>query len=509
MRVLGICSSAAFYMGATLTSWTSFSIGRTVNRRQHLTSMTTTQHLHRIAAEGWNEAVAECLGMKIIEVQRMQINDALCKMFTNALHSSEAQAAVVLSDPVLRHWLSSTETSTTSSHVVDFRRDLLAGIRCRWHLVVEDMASLIPMVASEVIVVFPELLNEGECALVSEGSELRILAKEASGDAQDILRESKGLARRDEGPSLIERVMARAARGGRWAASRDVRRAAHRTGRQGAAVDRVLRLRLRLRRVLRLRLRLHRVLGLVAAAVAGSPRALSASGAAGVARASGAVGSPASSVYSSAMVRSPVPPASSGYSDSPRASPSTVTSPASPPGAASGASPSPVPPASLGDSSRAASVGAASPIVTAALWDSYARASQKDFTEGVKRGEQVEFYRFVCSQGLKLDFIPATKNVLTTAITSVGKLVDFVAAVEPGVFVVHAGQDLDEHCFALVVGDDGRGQVAEDFNEAKSPPCVLEPLSNLEWIEQVYSIRRIRATSNSFKGRRMKRMKLM
>ncbi|EGZ07180.1 hypothetical protein PHYSODRAFT_528736, partial [Phytophthora sojae] len=36
-------------------------------------------------------------------------------------------------------------------------------------------------------------------------------------------------------------------------------------------------------------------------------------------------------------------------------------------------------------------------LVTVELWNAYAQASKKDFSEGVTTGEQVEFYRFACS----------------------------------------------------------------------------------------------------------------
>lgn len=76
------------------------------------------------------------------------------------------------------------------------------------------------------------------------------------------------------------------------------------------------------------------------------------------------------------------------------------------------------------------------------FWKSYVDATGKNFSDGVDKKEQVEFYRFVCSYEVMFDFNASTWNLLNTLISNDDQLMLFSEQLEQGVYVVHAGQQL-------------------------------------------------------------------
>ncbi|OWZ07876.1 hypothetical protein PHMEG_00019671 [Phytophthora megakarya] len=62
----------------------------------------------------------------------------------------------------------------------------------------------------------------------------------------------------------------------------------------------------------------------------------------------------------------------------------------------------------------------------------------------------------------------------------------------PRHYIVHAAQDLVEHCVTLVVtGPTDPIMVNDGFKKKQNPPWWLQPLEMLGWFTKIYSIRRV------------------
>lgn len=137
--------------------------------------------------------------------------------------------------------------------------------------------------------------------------------------------------------------------------------------------------------------------------------------------------------------------------------------------------------------------------VTIGMWNDFTADYPEDIANGAKKADQVAFYRFARDRGVLYDYSAATPNRMNVSVTSPSSFKGVVDNLDVGWYVVHASQHDTEHCFALRVDVGKQHQVVDAFDETKNPPCHLEPLSFLLWINRVFTVRRINATSSPFK----------
>ena len=149
--------------------------------------------------------------------------------------------------------------------------------------------------------------------------------------------------------------------------------------------------------------------------------------------------------------------------------------------------------------------------VTRAMWGAFVaqhprKTELTDQGGGVNKNQQVEFLRFARDEGVQFDFMAATQKHVHTSVPSLQVFHDeTTTGLAPGAYVVHAGAAGGvEHCFAMQKSGDGAVQVVDSFDESKDPPCALEPLATMAWLQKVYSIRCIQPTDRPFKRRRKK-----
>jgi hypothetical protein len=97
-----------------------------------------------------------------------------------------------------------------------------------------------------------------------------------------------------------------------------------------------------------------------------------------------------------------------------------------------------------------------------------------------------------------------TLNQITASVPTTHCFKKVAERLDPGWYSVHGAQYHTEHCFALRADVYQMHQVIDAFEESKTPPCHLEPLETLQWIDKVYTIRRVNPTLTPYKPRYMR-----
>jgi len=143
--------------------------------------------------------------------------------------------------------------------------------------------------------------------------------------------------------------------------------------------------------------------------------------------------------------------------------------------------------------------------VTTTMWEAFLSQHPRDLTGGARKQDQVDFYRFARNHGVRFDYKQAIPNKINQSVSCLPVFKKFVEKLAPGWFVVHAGDDEDEHCFALHVDSSGVLTIVDKFDEAQDPPGKIEPVDNLQWIDKIYSIRSIVPTSTPYKVHRRRK----
>jgi hypothetical protein len=136
------------------------------------------------------------------------------------------------------------------------------------------------------------------------------------------------------------------------------------------------------------------------------------------------------------------------------------------------------------------------------MWEEFSKHHPVDMTHGAKKADQVAFYRFARDSGVLYNFNTVTPNRIAVSVTTPHCFKKVADTLDPGWYVVHAAQHNTEHCFALRADVFRMHQVVDAFDETKTPPCHLEPLGNLQWINKVFAIRRVDPTLTPYKRRK-------
>ncbi|OWZ04074.1 hypothetical protein PHMEG_00024090 [Phytophthora megakarya] len=127
-------------------------------------------------------------------------------------------------------------------------------------------------------------------------------------------------------------------------------------------------------------------------------------------------------------------------------------------------------------------------------WDRFCVSQGNYFPDGVVPEDIDKFFNFVRAERVPLDYVELFKVSSHMALSSTAVLDREARNLPPGHYIVHAAQDLVEHCFTLVVTRNGSTDpimVYDGFLKKQNPPCWLEPLEMLEWITKIYSMCRV------------------
>ncbi|OWZ00597.1 hypothetical protein PHMEG_00028174, partial [Phytophthora megakarya] len=108
-------------------------------------------------------------------------------------------------------------------------------------------------------------------------------------------------------------------------------------------------------------------------------------------------------------------------------------------------------------------------LVTIDHWNRFCAEYRKDLSNGVTRTDIAAFFEFLRRDRVGLDFLKLETNQYNETISNIHLFGRFAQRyLGPGHYLVHAAQDLVEHCFTLVV----------------SPPKgkFIKTLKMLEWL---------------------------
>ncbi|KAG3083417.1 hypothetical protein PI125_g19755 [Phytophthora idaei] len=62
----------------------------------------------------------------------------------------------------------------------------------------------------------------------------------------------------------------------------------------------------------------------------------------------------------------------------------------------------------------------------------------------------------------------------------------------PGYYIVHAAEDIIEHCFTLIIrGPSDPVMIYDGYHERDDPPVILEQLTILGWPTNMYALYRV------------------
>ncbi|GMF34978.1 unnamed protein product [Phytophthora fragariaefolia] len=128
-------------------------------------------------------------------------------------------------------------------------------------------------------------------------------------------------------------------------------------------------------------------------------------------------------------------------------------------------------------------------------WERFEKQHKRVMTYDVKREDMAEFFKFLERDSVPLDYAELYKSRQINSLNSLADLVAFVRRkkLERGCYLVCAGQHRLDHCFVLVVRLHRGPLMAYDVWEGfEDPPCWIEPLTNIKWIDTVKAIYRIK-----------------
>lgn len=129
----------------------------------------------------------------------------------------------------------------------------------------------------------------------------------------------------------------------------------------------------------------------------------------------------------------------------------------------------------------------------------------EDLSHGVNIADMIAFYRYLRNASVPLDFARIVANQLKVSVRSISRFDQIASLLDPGCYIVHAAQDDIEHCFVLFAnGPFGQHEVIDGYDDSDDPSCGHEPLTHLEWIDKVISVRRFELSSVPFKRRKSK-----
>ncbi|KAG2771651.1 hypothetical protein JG687_00012164 [Phytophthora cactorum] len=67
-----------------------------------------------------------------------------------------------------------------------------------------------------------------------------------------------------------------------------------------------------------------------------------------------------------------------------------------------------------------------------------------------------------------------------------------IRGLPPGYYIVHAAEDVTEHCFTMINrGPSKPVMICDGWHERDDPPVILEPQTILGWLTKVYALYRV------------------
>ncbi|KAG6616652.1 uncharacterized protein IUM83_13056 [Phytophthora cinnamomi] len=133
-------------------------------------------------------------------------------------------------------------------------------------------------------------------------------------------------------------------------------------------------------------------------------------------------------------------------------------------------------------------------LVNHGHWDRFCRARNSTFPCGVLTRDIDAFFNYVRGERVPLDYVSLFKVFQKSSMTTPAELERKALELPSGCYIVHAAQHFVEHCFTLVVTKTDSKQSAmiyDAYDDSADPPCKLEPVRKLGWLNRVYAIYRI------------------
>lgn len=128
----------------------------------------------------------------------------------------------------------------------------------------------------------------------------------------------------------------------------------------------------------------------------------------------------------------------------------------------------------------------------------------------MKPKDQDAFFRWLMPRGTRINYWVLNKNKLDVAATKTKHLVREVRKLPPGWYIVHTGDVIDEHYFAVHAhGADEMPTEINYFDEAVNPPGIEEDLDQLTWFRFARSICRVEFMPEDWVWKPKKRKQMM
>ncbi|KAG6953153.1 hypothetical protein JG688_00012970, partial [Phytophthora aleatoria] len=122
-------------------------------------------------------------------------------------------------------------------------------------------------------------------------------------------------------------------------------------------------------------------------------------------------------------------------------------------------------------------------------WKRFCLQQGKTFADGVLARDIDAFFNFIRAENVPLDYVELFQVYQDKSMLLMEKA---VRGLPPGYYIVHAAEDVIEHCFTLIIrGPSDPIMIYEGFHERDDPPVFPEPLTILGWLTKVYALYRV------------------
>ncbi|RAW27270.1 hypothetical protein PC110_g16334 [Phytophthora cactorum] len=116
----------------------------------------------------------------------------------------------------------------------------------------------------------------------------------------------------------------------------------------------------------------------------------------------------------------------------------------------------------------------------------------KPFAGGVLARDIDAFFNFIRAENVPLDYVELFKVYHDKSMLSEVLMEKAVWGLPPGYYIVHAAEDIIEHCFTLIIRDPSDPVMFYDgYHERDDPPVILEQLTILGWPTNMYALCRV------------------
>ncbi|KAG2799265.1 hypothetical protein PC113_g20939 [Phytophthora cactorum] len=110
-------------------------------------------------------------------------------------------------------------------------------------------------------------------------------------------------------------------------------------------------------------------------------------------------------------------------------------------------------------------------------WKRFCLQQGKTFADGVLARDIDAFFIFIRAENVLLDYVELFKVYQDKSMLSAVLMEKAVRGSPPGYYIVHAAEDVIEHCFTLIIrGPSDPVMIYDGYHERNDTPVILEPL---------------------------------